>query len=324
MTELFPQFLLVAGGVGALYFGAEWLVRGAAGLAERFGVPPVVVGLTVVSLGTSAPELTVSIIAALGGNPDVAVGNVLGSNLANIGLVLGLTALITPLNVHAQVVRREIPAMFVFTLVAFPVLFDLEVSRGDGVILVSMLVGYLILLLRAARDEPEEVVAEFKSYVTEEAPAEADPPGVWRLIGLILIGGVLLVAGGRAIVTGATVIAQAAGIPDLLIGMTVVAIGTSLPELATSVVAALRDEADIAVGNVVGSNIFNLGTVLGITALVTPIPVSADVLTFHYPAVLMLTLLVVPFARSRMRVGRWEGAVLLALYVAGAALAFIR
>jgi len=325
VSELLPQILLLAGGVGALYFGAEWLVRGAAGLAKRFGVSPVVIGLTVVSLGTSAPELTVSLIAALQGSPDVAVGNVLGSNLANIGLVLGVTAMLTPLSVHAQVVRREIPVMFLFTLVTFPVLLDGTVSRGDGVILFTTLVGYLILLFRASQDEPETVQAGFKDFVDEEGPAAT--PGttpIWRLAGMILIGGALLVVGGSAIVSGATVIARAIGIPDLLIGMTVVAIGTSLPELATSIVAATKGEADIAVGNVVGSNIFNLGAVLGLTSMVTPIPVSPDVLSFHYPAVLLLTLLVVPFARTRLQVGRLEGGVLVVLYLIGGTLAFLR
>ena len=322
MSEIFPRILLIVGGVGALYFGAEWLVRGAAAIARRFGLSPVVIGLTVVSLGTSAPELTVSVIAALGGIPDLAVGNVLGSNLANIGLVLGLTAMLSPLTVHAQVVAREIPAMFIFTLVAFPVLLDGEVSRADGMLLAAMLVGYLALLLKAAKSEPPVIVAEFTEFVDEPEEGAAPTTSIWRPLGLVLIGGVLLVTGGNAIVTGATFIAREIGVPDLLIGMTAVAVGTSLPELATSIVAALKGEADIAVGNVVGSNIFNIGAVLGTTAIVTPIPVTPDVLTFHYPAVLVLTLLVVPFARTRMRVGRLEGGILLFAYLIGTVLAF--
>lgn len=318
MNELLPQFLLVLGGVGALYFGAEYLVRGAARLAKRFGVSPIVIGLTVVSLGTSAPELTVSLIAALGGRPDVAVGNVLGSNLANVGLVLGLTAMIRPLSVHAQIVRREIPVMFVFTLVAFPLLFDLTVSRGDGVILFGLLVAYLIFLLRAAKDESPAVVNEFKEFVDHEAPSEEKSSRVvLAALGMVLLGGLGLVIGGTSIVRGATTIAEAFGVPDLLIGMSAIAIGTSLPELATSIVAALKDEADIAVGNVVGSNIFNLGAVLGLTSIVEPIAVLPSILKVHYPAVVVMSLLLIPFARTRMTVGRTEGGLLFVIYILG-------
>lgn len=318
MSDLLPQFLLVAGGVGALYFGAEYLVRGAARLAQRFGVSPIVIGLTVVSLGTSAPELTVSLVAALSGRPDVAVGNVLGSNLANIGLVLALTAIIRPLSVHAQVVRREIPVMFVFTLVVFPLLLDLQVSRGDGTIMFGLLVAYLIFLLRASGDETAAVRGEFEEFVGP-APTEEEKSlrAVMVAVGMVLAGGVGLVIGGTSIVEGATAIAEAFGVPDLLIGMSAIAVGTSLPELATSVVAAMKDEADIAVGNVVGSNIFNLGAVLGLTSMVEPITVAPSILTVHYPAVLLLSLLLLPFARTRMTVGRVEGAFLFFMYIVG-------
>ncbi len=325
MSDLLPQFLLLVGGVGALYFGAEYLVRGAARLARRFGVPPIVIGLTVVSLGTSAPELTVSLIAALGGRPDVAVGNVLGSNLANIGLVLGLTAILRPLAVHAQVVRREIPVMFMFTVVAFPLLLDLRVSRGDGVILFGMLLGYLVFLFRASGDETPAVVGEFEHFVGHRsASEEKSTRAVLTALSMVVAGGIGLVIGGTSIVEGATTIAEAFGVPDLLIGMSAIAIGTSLPELATSIVAALKDEADIAVGNVVGSNIFNLGAVLGLTSMVEPIRVAPSILTVHYPAVLALSLLLLPFARTRMTIGRIEGSLLFILYILGGIWVFTR
>lgn len=318
MSDLFPQYLLVLGGVGALYFGAEYLVRGAARLAKRFGVSPIVIGLTVVSLGTSAPELTVSLIAALGGRPDVAVGNVLGSNLANIGLVLGLTALIRPLSVHAQIVRREVPVMLIFTIIAFPLLLDATVSRGDGVILFGLLIAYLIFLLRAAEDETDAVVGEFEAYVGPPATEEEKAArAVFAALGMVVIGGIGLVVGGTSIVRGATTIAEAYGVPDLLIGMSAIAVGTSLPELATSLVAATKGEADIAVGNVIGSNIFNLGAVLGLTALVEPIAVEPSILTVHYPAVALMSLLVIPFAKSRLTIGRTEGALLFIAYILG-------
>jgi len=318
VREMLPQILLVLGGIGALYFGAEYLVRGAARIARQFGVAPIVIGLTVVSLGTSAPELTVSLIAALGGRPDVAVGNVLGSNLANIGLVLGLTALLRPLAVHAQIVRREIPVMFAFTLIAFPLLFDGIVTRGDGVILFALLVAYLIFLLKASGDETPEVVGEFEEFVGPRTESAQSTPAraILVALGMVLAGGVGLVIGGTSIVEGATTIAEAFGVPDLLIGMSAIAIGTSLPELATSIVAALKGEADIAVGNVVGSNIFNLGAVLGLTSIVHPITVDPSILTVHYPVVVLLSLLLLPFARTRMTIGRTEGGFLFVLYIA--------
>ncbi|MEZ4424415.1 MAG: calcium/sodium antiporter [Gemmatimonadota bacterium] len=312
---MLARLLLLAGGIGALYFGAEWLIRGAAALAQRFGVPPIVVGLTVVSLGTSAPELAVSIRAALGGQADIAVGNVLGSNLANVGLVLGLTALIQPLTVAARVVVREIPIMIGITLLLYPLILDLEVTRFDGALLVSLLVAYLIYVLKASRNEPEAVLEEFSGFIEEIPETQGNTRRTLRDIGLILVGLSALVIGGNAIVGSATYIAAALGVSEMVIGMTVVAVGTSLPELATSVVAGIRQEADIAVGNIIGSNIFNIGGVLGVTALVQPIPVGAEVPNLHLLAVLFMSVLVFPFARSSYTVQRLEGTLLCLTYL---------
>lgn len=313
MSPLLTNLLLLALGVGALYFGAEWLVRGASRLASALGVSPIVVGLTVVSLGTSAPELVVSLLAALDGNPDLAMGNVLGSNLANIGLILGLTALINPLEVAGRVVIREIPIMLLVTLLLFPLAWDGALDRADGAILSILLVLYLLFINKAAGTEVPEVREDFA-----ELAQEAGRPDRRRwLVDLALITAGIsgLVLGGTAIVQGAEYLARAAGIPDMVVGLTVVALGTSLPELATSVVAAVRREADIAVGNIIGSNIFNIGAILGITSLVQPIRVADGVLGKELLAVLLLSLAVWPISGMAHRIRRLEGGLLLAAYM---------
>lgn len=313
MSPLLTNLLLLALGVGALYFGAEWLVRGASRLASALGVSPIVVGLTVVSLGTSAPELVVSLLAALDGNPDLAMGNVLGSNLANIGLILGLTALINPLEVAGRVVVREIPIMLVVTLLLFPLAWDGTLDRADGAILSILLVLYLLFINKAAGTEVPEVREDFA-----ELAHEAGHPDRRRWlfdVALIAAGVSGLVVGGTAIVHAAEYLALAVGIPDMVVGLSVVALGTSLPELATAVVAALRKEADIAVGNIIGSNIFNIGAILGITSLVQPIRVADGVLGKELLAVLLLSLAVWPISGMAHRIRRLEGGLLLAAYM---------
>jgi len=313
VSQLTANVLLLAGGIGVLYFGAEWLVQGAARMAASLGVHPIVVGLTVVSLGTSAPELVVSLVAALGGNPDLAMGNVMGSNLANIGLILGLTAIVRPLKVAARIVHREVPLMLGITAGLYPLVWDRTLGRTDGFVLVGLLVLYLLFVFRSAGKEDPAVLGEYESF----ARASQHLTSRWRMrdVGLILAGCVGLVFGGTAIVHGAVFVATTLGISQLVIGLTAVAVGTSLPELATSVVAAVRNEADIAVGNVIGSNIFNIAAILGITASVTPIAIDRSVLTAELPAVLLLSLIVWPLTRTAFRIRRWEGALLLGTYL---------
>jgi cation:H+ antiporter len=305
--------LALAAGVGVLFFGAEWLVRGAARLASSLGVSPIVVGLTVVSLGTSAPELVVSLTAALRGNGDLALGNVMGSNLANIGLILGLTALIRPLRVAGRVVTREVPIMLLITALLYPLIWDRELGGGDGAILLVVLGIYILFVNRAAAEETEEVAGTYEEFARSETHLKR---WSFRDIGLIVAGSLGLVVGGTLIVNSAEFIAKAVGVPDLILGLTVVAIGTSLPELATSLVAAVRGEADIAVGNVVGSNIFNVAAILGATSVVTPLPVPDTILTQELPAVLLLSVAVLPVTMNTFTVRRWEGAVLLGGYIA--------
>lgn len=313
MTPLAVNVLLLVSGIGVLYFGAEWLVRGAGRLAASMGVPPIVVGLTVVSLGTSAPELAVCLFATLGGTPDIAVGNVMGSNLANIGLILGLTALIRPLDVAARVVSREVPVMLLITICLLPLIWDGWVGRGDAVILLVILAAYLTFVFRSAREEGPEVLGEFERFAEVAEQVTLDVR--LRDIGLVVAGSAGLVLAGTVIVESAEFVAVAIGMPPLLISLSVIAIGTSLPELATSVVAAIRGESDIAVGNVIGSNVFNLTAILGITGLVKPIAVAGSVLQAEYPAVLLISAVAFPVTWSAFRVRRWEGAGLLVLYL---------
>jgi len=305
-------FLLV-GGIGVLYFGAEWLVRGSARLAASLGVSPIVVGLTIVSFGTSAPELVVCTVASLGGNSELAIGNVMGSNMANIGLILGLTALLKPLDVQARVVWREVPLMLLVTASLYPLAWDGMLGRGDGVLLLFALAAYLIFVFQSVEDEAPEILGEYEDFMKASAKGAA---GVTiKDVGLVLAGSMFLVAGGYAIVEGAVNVASSLGISQTVIGLTVVAVGTSLPELATSVVACIRQEADIAVGNVIGSNIFNIAAILGTASVLEPMAVNPPVLARELPAVLVLSVLLFPLLRSGWRIQRWEGALLLAGYI---------
>ena len=304
------------GGMVLLYWGAEFLVRGSVQLGRQLRISPIVIGLTVVSIGTSAPELVVSLLAAFRGSPDLVAGNVLGSNLANIGLILGIAAIIRPITVHRRVVRREIPWMLGITLVAIPVLWNLQVGRVEGLILALLLLVYLGFLVPDAREEGAQLLGEAGDKLQAQATPirDAGLRAVARPLLLVLGGIVGLVAGGQGIVHGATSLATAMGISELLIGLSVVAVGTSLPELATTVVAAARNQADLAVGNVVGSNIFNLTFVLGGTGLLHPIPIQARVLEVEYVATLAMSLLLIPIVLGRS-IRRREGVLLLLAYV---------
>jgi len=290
-------------------------VRGSARLAASLGVSPIVVGLTVVSFGTSAPELVVCSVAALGGNPDLAIGNVMGSNLANIGLIVGLTSMVRPLEVHARVVWREMPLMILVTVALYPLFWDGVLARGDGVILLVALTAYLVFVFQSVGDEPPEIVGEYEEFMkasTDSDEITVHPPDIlW-----VILGSACLVLGGYCIVEGAVEVASALGISQVVIGLTVVAIGTSLPELATSLVAAARKEADIAVGNVIGSNIFNVAAILGTTSVLEPIPIPPEILTRELPAVILMSVMLFPFLRTQWLISRWEGAVLLGTYVA--------
>jgi len=294
------EILLLCVGVVLLYFGADWLVRGAARLAGGLGVSPIVIGLTVVSLGTSAPELVVCVVASLAGSGDLAVGNVLGSNLANIGLILGATALVRPMAIAGRVISRELPIMLLITALLYPLMWDGRLDAVDGGALLAVLVTYLVFVGWTAGEEES-------AYLGARA--------AMRDFGLVVVGGAGVVLGGQLIVETATTLARAIGISELVIGLSVVAVGTSLPELATSMVAAVREEADIAVGNIIGSNIFNVAAVLGAASAIRPITVPESVLSTELPAVLILSALIIPVTLGGMKVDRWEGALLLSTYI---------
>ncbi len=313
MPDLALDIALLTLGVGVLYYGAEWLVRGSARLSATLGVSPIVVGLTVVSFGTSAPELVVSTVAAFGGSPNLALGNVMGSNLANIGLILGLTSIIRPLEVHARVVWREAPIMLLVTASVIPLAWDGMLSRGDGIILLIALVWYLVFVFQTVGDEAPEILGEYEDFM-KASTARSTTVHLPDLL-LILAGSASLVLGGYCIVEGAVEVASALGISQVVIGLTVVAVGTSLPELATSLVAAVRNEADIAVGNVIGSNIFNVAAVLGVTSTLKPIAIPAGLIEGELVAVMFLSMLLLPVLRSGWLIRRWEGTLLLIGYV---------
>jgi cation:H+ antiporter len=315
---LILEILLLLVGFAALYFGADWMIRGAARLEGSLGLSPIVIGLTVVSLGTSAPELVVAVLAAAAGSGDLAVGNVLGSNLANIGLILGATAMVRPLVVLERVVRREIPIMLFLTLLLFPLILDLRVGRLDGAFLCALLAAYLAYVFHQGKKAPPGLVSPY-SKLAADSRRVAMKAAIMD-IGLLVVGVLGLVLGGKAIVESATYLARALGVSEMTIGITLVAIGTSLPELATSLMAAVRKQTDIAVGNVIGSNIFNIAGVLGVAGSVEPIDVAPGVLRVEFPAVLILSLLVlvVPVAcrrEGRFQIRRLGGAILLGTYL---------
>jgi len=280
-----------AAGLALLGFGAELLVRGASRLAAAFGISPIVIGLTVVAFGTSAPELAVSLKAAFAGQADLAMGNVIGSNILNVLLILGASAVIVPLVVHAQLIRLDVPLLIGVSVLVLLMGLDGRIGRLDGLLLFAGALAYTGFLVRQSRRENAAVQAE---YAAEYAAKRVASPLVNGL--LVLAGLVLLVGGSRLLVTAALAFARAMGVSELIVGLTIVAAGTSLPEIATSILAAARGERDIAVGNVVGSNLFNILIVLGLTALVSPdgVAVAPGALDFDLPVMVAVAVACLP------------------------------
>ncbi len=294
---------LVAGLIG-LFFGGEALVRGSVGIARRLAIPPLLIGLTVVGFGTSTPELLVSVDAAWRGVPDIALGNIIGSNIANILLIVGLTALVWPITVTGATLRRDTLVMVAAALALVPVFALGYMGRLSGVVLVAGLVGYLIWAYRT----PGDATAEDENL---PAPSLALVSALWVIGGLVV-----LMVGARFLVDGAVSIARGFGISEAFIGLTIVAVGTSLPELATSLIAAFRRQSEIAIGNIVGSNIFNVLGILGVTAMIAPIPVAGRFLRFDLPVMIAVSLLLTALLLTRPKIGRWMGVALLAAYLA--------
>jgi cation:H+ antiporter len=300
--------LSLIGGLVIMLVGAEGLVRGASALALKVGISPLVVGLTVVAFGTSSPELVVSVGSALEGNSDIAIGNVIGSNISNIALILGITALINPIKVNVQVIKREIPIMIAVTLIFLLMFLNLSLSRLEGALLFAGIIFYTSISYYLSKKENKKVEQEFE----KEIPVVKGK--ISTSILFVVIGLACLAVGSKFFVDAAVEIAMLFNVSQVIIGLTIVAVGTSLPELITSVVASLKKEGDIAIGNIVGSNIFNLLSILGITAVILPIASEGikliDLGMFVLTAVIML-----PLARTGFVLNRWEGALLIILYI---------
>lgn len=313
--ELVLNLLPIAGGVVLLYFGGEALVKNAVVLARSWGISTMVVGLTVVAFGTSSPELAASLAAALTGSPAIAIGNVVGSNILNILFILGVTALLAPIRAQAQFIKREMPVLIGVTLLLFVLLyFDQRITRWEGLFSIVLLGLYIWFLYRSGAGESADVLDEFNREYSPSAKAG------WQTYAGLVMGLVLLGVGARLLTIGAVELARAFGVPELAIGLTIVALGTSLPEVAASITAALRREPDIALGNIIGSNIFNILGILGITALVQPVGLPWEDIQRDMWVMLLASVLLWPFLATGFRLGRREGGVFLGLYLAYVAL----
>ncbi len=302
------SFLLLCGGLALLYFGAEWLIKGAARLGIRLGMTPLVVGLTIVAFGTSSPELAVSLKAGLSGIGGIAIGNVVGSNIFNIAVVLGLSVLLRPVAVHVQLIRVDIPLLIAVSLLTSWMLLDGAIVRWEAIVLFLGILGYLFLSYLLTRDLPEDEVSnEFSEDIPEVRGT------FWADLGWIGIGLLFLMLGSNWLIQGASELARQIGVSETVIGLLVVAVGTSLPELACSVVAAAKGKGDIAAGNVVGSCLFNLLAILGVTGLVHPL-VASDLLLKDLVFMAGLSIFLLPLALSGHHLNRWEGLLLLGVF----------
>jgi cation:H+ antiporter len=302
--------LLFVVGLILVVYGADLLINGASRLALAFGVSPLVVGLTVVAFGTSAPELAVSVQAAWTGEVDVSTGNVVGSNIVNVLFILGVAAVIAPLVVSRMLIVRDVPVMILAAVLLWLQTRDGWIGFWDGALLFVLLLVYVVTLLRTGRNVVEDVEAE---------PPIDNRRAVWRHTGMVIGGVTLMVLGANWLVQGAVALALWLGVSELIVGLTIVAIGTSLPEAATSITASIRGQRDIAIGNIVGSNIFNVFTVLGLSAMVAPggvgLPVAPDLLQVDIPVMVAISVLCLPLFYTGKLLARWEGSLLVGLYL---------
>jgi cation:H+ antiporter len=312
---MWNELLAIAGGFALLTWSADRFVVGASAIAFNLKVSPLIIGLTIVSIGTSAPEILVSAMAAWQGNSGLAVGNALGSNIINTALILGITAVIVPLNVHSSIVKRELPVLLLVMVVVLLLLLDGTLGRLDGILLLTGMAVMLLWMVHLGRTKqtPADPMSD------EYADGIPTNLGMSRAIFWLIVGGLCLLGSSRMLVWGAVSVAQTMGISDLVIGLTVVALGTSLPELAASVMSVIRHEHDIALGNIIGSNIFNLLAVLGLPGLINPVSIDSAVLTRDYPVLMGLTLALFVMAygfRGPGRINRIEGAILVLAFCA--------
>lgn len=305
MTVTLSIVLFIAG-IIMLFLGGEGLVKGASRLARLLGITPVVIGLTVVAFGTSAPEFVVSLIASLKGSSDIVLGNIIGSNISNIALILGIGALISPLFIQSRLIKVEVPIMIILSFILYGLAWGLNLGLYQGIFLFGSLIVFTVYSYFGSQKEPEIVEEEYKEYLSEDGP-------LWKQILFIALGLAGLIIGARLVVDSAIFIARIVGVSELVISITVVAIGTSLPELSTTIVAAMKKEHDIIVGNIIGSNIFNIG-ILGLVSIIQPVKVDGALLKFEFPVMLFFSILILPIMITGKKIGRREGALLLALY----------
>ncbi|MCH8013756.1 MAG: calcium/sodium antiporter [Candidatus Dadabacteria bacterium] len=303
------SIILFVVGLIMLFLGGEGLVRGASRLARVLGISPVVIGLTVVAFGTSAPEFVVGLFAALKGASDIVLGNIIGSNISNIGLILGIGAIISPLFIQIRIIKAEVPIMIALSLILYGLAaWSLNLGLLQGVFLFGALIAFTIYSYFGSKKEPKEVEEEFGEFV-------GSGNSVRKQVVFIVLGLVALIIGARFVVDSAIFIARVVGISELVISITAVAIGTSLPELSTTIIAAIRKEHDIIVGNIIGSNIFNIG-ILGVISIIHPVTVDSALLRFEFPVMIFFSILVLPLMITGKKVGRVEGISLLVLYAA--------
>lgn len=313
------NWILLASGLAVLVLGAEMLVRGGSSLAARLGVSSLVIGLTIVAFGTSAPELAVSMKAVFAGQSDITIGNVVGSNIFNVLFILGISALITPLVISQQLVRIDVPVMIGVSVVFFWMSADGNLSQLEGLLLFLSFIAYTVMAVKVGKKESKQVEEEYeKEFGTKKLGSDKSGKALIGQAILILVGLVLLVLGARLFVDASIEIARSFGVSELVIGLTIVAAGTSMPELATSVMASIRGERDIAVGNVVGSNIFNIVGILGLSSLIAGsegITVSKAALSFDIPIMIAVAVACLPIFFTEHKISRWEGAVFFFYYV---------
>lgn len=301
---------LVIIGLAALIFGGDFLVRGAVGIAAKAKLSKLVIGMTVVSFGTSAPELIVSLQSAFDGSPEIAIGNVVGSNIANLGLVLGITVLIFPMPVARNTMKFDWPMMILASILFYVFALNLNLERWEGFTLFLLLIIFIVFIIRKSRK-----TNKFDAFEVENIDELSKKVSTWKHVMFLSIGLVALYFGADWLIEGAKGLAQRAGLSKHVIGITVVAFGTSVPELVTSAVAAYKKETDISVGNLIGSNIFNIMIVLGITSMVKPIGVEPNVLTYDIFWMLGIALILLPMMLFRRKIGRISGVILLASYI---------
>jgi cation:H+ antiporter len=313
MTELLMPSLLLIVGLSLLVWGADKLVFGSAALARNYGISPLVIGMTILAMGSSAPEMMVSAAAALDGKTDTAVGNVIGSNIANIALILGITAIIKPLAISSGIIRRELPLMLIVTLLAGGIMYNNYLGFNEGLLLIALFAVFIIAMLYISKSEQkngDRLLEEQESEIPEGV--ENKKALFWVVVGLIL-----LPVGANMLIDNAVVIAKYFGMSDLVIGLTIIALGTSLPELAASVAGVLKGEDDMAAGNIIGSNVFNILAVMGIPALINPSEISPDLMNRDFYVMMGVSILLLFMALGKSRsINRIEGSILVTCFLA--------